>query len=121
MNRLLVDNPAVCASRQPSPKVVRQLTLPQLYPSLLARHRVPSPWTIRQLPQRSMPIAKTLFVRRLLDEETSEISFSASSVSGMEKIPTLVPGLPLEAAGGAPFECPFCFTIISVQTLQAWM
>lgn len=31
-----------------------------------------------------------------------------------------VPPIPKEAQGGNPFQCPFCFTIISVSTNRSW-
>lgn len=57
----------------------------------------------------------------IVNEESSEVSFSASSVSGREKSPLEIPCLPSEAATGDPFECPFCFGIITISTLQNWM
>ena len=55
------------------------------------------------------------------DENASEVSFSASSVSGRDKVPLEIPRMPSEAASGEPFECPFCFIIIAVPNLQTWM
>lgn len=55
------------------------------------------------------------------DEGASEVSFSASSVSGRDKVPLEIPCMPSEAASGEPFECPFCFIIITVPNLQSWM
>ena len=55
------------------------------------------------------------------EDQVSEISFSASSVSGREKARLEVPRLPAEGVSGDPFECPFCCTIISVNSLQSWM
>ena len=55
------------------------------------------------------------------NETASDMSFSASSVSGRDKIPLEIPRMPSEAASGEPFECPFCFIIIAVANLQTWM
>ncbi|KAF2661221.1 ankyrin [Lophiostoma macrostomum CBS 122681] len=55
------------------------------------------------------------------NESSSEVSFSASSVSGRDKAPLEIPCMPSEAASGEPFECPFCFVIIAVANLQSWI
>jgi hypothetical protein len=60
-------------------------------------------------------------IRGSVNEVSSEVSFSASSVSGKEKSPLEIPCLPSEAASGDPFECPFCFGIITISNLQQWM
>lgn len=59
--------------------------------------------------------------QRDTDEESSEVSFSTSSVSGNEKTSLEILSLPSEAASGDPFECPFCFSILAVSGLQSWM
>jgi hypothetical protein len=56
-----------------------------------------------------------------VNEESSEVSFSASTVSGREKSPLETLRLPPEAASGDPFECPYCFGIITISNLQSWM
>ena len=55
------------------------------------------------------------------EEGASETSYSASSVSGFDKEPILIPQPPLEIADGKSFECPFCFLILRVESLQTWM
>lgn len=55
------------------------------------------------------------------DESASDLSFSASSVSGRDKVPLEIPCMPAEAGSGEPFECPFCLVIVVVSDLQSWM
>lgn len=55
------------------------------------------------------------------EEDASEISYSVSSFSGSDKEQVRVPRPPPESANGKPFECPFCFTILSVESMESWM
>jgi hypothetical protein len=58
---------------------------------------------------------------RTVEEEASETSFSASSVTGENKGRILVPQPPPESADGKLFECPFCCTVLCVESRQSWM
>jgi hypothetical protein len=58
---------------------------------------------------------------RTAGEEASETLYSASSVSGENKERVLVPQPPPESTDGKPFECPFCFSVLCVESLQSWM
>jgi hypothetical protein len=54
-------------------------------------------------------------------DEPSETSYSVSSSSEIDKQREFVPRPPPESADGKPFECPFCFTILTIDNLNAWV
>ena len=47
----------------------------------------------------------------------SQTSYAPSMLAGGALV---IPSPPKESSGGAPFECPYCFIIISVDGTQAW-
>ena len=49
--------------------------------------------------------------------EKSQTSYASSMLAGG---PLVVPAPPKESSRGAPFECPYCFVIISVDGTSAW-
>ena len=49
--------------------------------------------------------------------EISQTSYAPSMVAGG---PLVIPAPPKESSGGAPFECPYCFVVISVDRTSAW-
>ena len=49
--------------------------------------------------------------------EISQTSYAPSMVAGG---PLVIPAPPKESSGGAPFECPYCFVVISVDGTSAW-
>ena len=51
------------------------------------------------------------------DSEKSQISYAPSMPAGGA---LRIPSPPKESSGGAPFECPYCFVIISVDGVSAW-
>ena len=48
---------------------------------------------------------------------TSQTSYASSMLAGGAVV---IPSPPKESSGGAPFECPYCFVIISIDTTPAW-
>ncbi|KAI9790139.1 MAG: hypothetical protein M1816_005339 [Peltula sp. TS41687] len=56
-----------------------------------------------------------------VEEEASETSYSTSAVSGLGGESIFIPRLPSESAERKPFECPFCFMVISLESLRSWM
>ncbi|KAL2865871.1 uncharacterized protein BJX67DRAFT_382554 [Aspergillus lucknowensis] len=52
------------------------------------------------------------------NSDASFTSYAGSLLSGGEKL--AIPALPKEAAGRRPFECPYCYFIITVKDRQAW-
>jgi hypothetical protein len=52
--------------------------------------------------------------------EMSETSYSVSSSSEIDQQRILLPRPPPESADGKPFECPFCFTILTVDSSRSW-
>ena len=48
---------------------------------------------------------------------TSQTSYAPSMLAGGALV---IPSPPKKASGGAPFECPYCFVIISVDGTPAW-
>ena len=50
----------------------------------------------------------------IIGTDVSEMSCSETSFGGSEYETSLVPRLPPEAANQSPFECPYCFSIITV-------
>ena len=52
-----------------------------------------------------------------LASEKSITSYAPSMLAGG---PLVIPSPPKESTGGAPFECPYCFVIISVDGIHAW-
>ena len=49
--------------------------------------------------------------------EKSQTSYNSSMLAGG---PLVIPAPPKESSGGAPFECPYCFVVISVEGTSAW-
>ena len=59
----------------------------------------------------------------VLDEDVASESGWTDTTCGLstaERAGSKIPPLPKES-GERPFECPFCFTIISVSSTKAWM
>ncbi|KAL1635638.1 hypothetical protein SLS56_001691 [Neofusicoccum ribis] len=58
------------------------------------------------------------------EEKQSESGFTqtsfATSANEMSNQGLKIPPLPKQAEGGGPFECPFCFMIISISTRRTW-
>ncbi|XRM42900.1 hypothetical protein ABZX51_006110 [Aspergillus tubingensis] len=52
------------------------------------------------------------------NSDASFTSYAGSLLSGGEKL--AIPALPREAAERRPFECPYCFYIITLKDRQAW-
>lgn len=52
------------------------------------------------------------------NSDASFTSYAGSLLSGGEKL--AIPALPKEAAGRKPFECPYCYFIITLKDRQAW-
>lgn len=48
----------------------------------------------------------------------SQTSYASTLMNGMETV--AIPPMPQEGADGAPFECPYCFFIITVGDSHAW-
>jgi hypothetical protein len=61
------------------------------------------------------------FHEEYTDGSVSETTYSSSSVSDSANQPTLIPQPPPESSDGKPFECPFCYRILTIETLQMWM
>lgn len=54
-----------------------------------------------------------------VESESGQTSTSyATTLSGGGKLS--IPPMPKESAEGRPFECPYCFTIVSIKNSQAW-
>ncbi|KAG7006555.1 hypothetical protein G7Y79_00014g037300 [Physcia stellaris] len=51
------------------------------------------------------------------DSDISQSSYAESLVSGSN---TSVPPLPKEAGDNEPFECPFCYIIVKIDTTRTW-
>ena len=49
--------------------------------------------------------------------EISQTSYASSMVAGG---PLVIPAPPKESSRGAPFECPYCFVVLSVDGTSAW-
>ena len=54
---------------------------------------------------------------KALASVTSQTSYAPSMLAGGALV---IPSPPKESSGGAPFECPYCFVIISVDGTPAW-
>ena len=54
------------------------------------------------------------------EESASEQSTTSYAPSMLAGGPLVIPSPPKESTGGAPFECPYCFVIISVDGVHAW-
>ena len=53
-------------------------------------------------------------------ETVSEKSQTSYASSMLASGPLIIPAPPKESSGGAPFECPYCFVVISVDRTSAW-
>ena len=53
-----------------------------------------------------------------INSDTSTTSYAGSLLACGERL--AIPSLPKEAAQQAPFECPYCYIIITVKDRQAW-
>ena len=60
-----------------------------------------------------------LIVEETFDEGLSMTSF-ASSVTNEDGKGLTIPNPPKDSTGGAPFECPYCFTIQTVKRPSLW-
>ncbi|KAL8907441.1 MAG: hypothetical protein Q9207_001411 [Kuettlingeria erythrocarpa] len=58
--------------------------------------------------------------RETIDSDRSETSTSETSFGDVDSEINLVPQPPLEAADQNPFECPYCFSIITIAGSGAW-
>lgn len=58
--------------------------------------------------------------RELSDTDLSETSDTESSPGDLDYETNLVPQPPVEAADQNPFECPYCFSIITIAGNNAW-
>ncbi|KAL8978302.1 MAG: hypothetical protein Q9205_006082 [Flavoplaca limonia] len=58
--------------------------------------------------------------RELSDTDLSETSGTETSLGDLDYETNLVPQPPVEAADQNPFECPYCFSIITIASNNAW-
>lgn len=71
----------------------------------------------------SLPAAlKDVDYLDLTEDSSSEMGFSeaSTSMSDANTMKLRVPPLPEASQGGAPFECPLCFMIISISSARSW-
>ncbi|KAJ6026523.1 hypothetical protein N7460_011340 [Penicillium canescens] len=54
----------------------------------------------------------------VVDTSETKTSYAGTLINGTGA--TIIPPLPKEGAGKTPFECPYCFLIISVRDTRAW-
>ncbi|KAI4218962.1 MAG: hypothetical protein LQ349_008507 [Xanthoria aureola] len=84
----------------------------------------PSVWTEEHKDQySSLSSTKASTIEEpeeIIGTGVSEMSCSETSFGGSEYETSLVPQLPPEAANQSPFECPYCFSIITVAGNSAW-
>lgn len=84
----------------------------------------PSVWTEEHKDQySSLSSTKASTIEEpeeIIGTGVSEMSCSETSFGGSEYETCLVPQLPPEAANQSPFECPYCFSIITVAGNSAW-
>ncbi|KAL8884604.1 MAG: hypothetical protein Q9192_006805 [Flavoplaca navasiana] len=58
--------------------------------------------------------------RELSDTDSSETAGTETSLGALDNETNLVPQPPIEAADQNPFECPYCFSIITIASNNAW-
>ncbi|KAL9034075.1 MAG: hypothetical protein Q9180_005606, partial [Flavoplaca navasiana] len=58
--------------------------------------------------------------RELNDTDLSETSGTETSLGDLDYEANLVPQPPVAAADQNPFECPYCFSIITIAGKNAW-
>jgi hypothetical protein len=58
------------------------------------------------------------FLERASDSGVSQTSYATSLMPGQDR--TSVPDPPKESADGAPFECPYCFHVVTIKHSRDW-
>ena len=87
--------------------------------SFLAREHKESPSTLSSTKASTFYHHEDL-ERNTLENELSETSYSETRFGDDEQETNLVPQPPPMSAGGNPFECPFCFSIIVISGIHSW-
>ena len=65
-------------------------------------------------------VTKDQNTAEILAEKPESVTSYATSVNEDNQGTMAVPPPPKESANGAPFECPYCYTIQTVNNLNAW-